>query len=1232
VSVQTTLLGIAIAVIVALVTALVGPLLVDWGRYRTEFETAASRLTGQPVRVAGSIDARILPTPTLILHDLEFGDGAGGRLRARALHVEFALGALMRGEWRAAELRLQGAELSLGLDGNGRLDWRPPAMAVDPDAVSIQQLHVDDGRIVLSDAASGASLELDQVAFAGEVRSLAGPVKGEGSFVIDGQRFPYRLSAGRPGEDGTVRLRLAVDSTTRPLTAEADAAVSMENGAPQFDGTVQLSRAVTRAAEGDALITEPWHVLSHVKGNPAAAVLQQVELQYGPDDRAIKLRGDARVSFGRQPHMDGVLSSIQVDLDRLLALPEAERRRPLAAIRALADAFAEAPALPLPMQLGLSVETVTLAGAPLQRLSGDIRIDSGMLDIQSLDLRVPGLTQVRLSGRLSAAPAGAVFAGPIKIETADPRGFAAWLADRSVAEAIAATPLRASGEMKIGSGAITVDHLTATIDRTKLEGRLAYAWASEDRPARLDAAFSSRDVDLDRVVALGRGLIAGGGFERPREGSLALKIGRAAFAGVEAKRADINVKLDRNGLDIERFAVGDFGGTALSVIGRIDTRSGAPRGAVVLDLDARTLGGISALAEKFAPAGTLASVRRATTRFAPAKLHAALSIDGDAAVPATAKFKLDGNAGPFRLDLQGETGVGDGTRKLALAGHVDANDGSALAELVGIDRLVVVDKHAGRLTLSANGPLDGELGVEGQLVAGGLDVATSGSLRLFGAQDANAGLSLKVAVANLRSPRPPAAGRVETLPLSLDARMVLADNTVSLTQISGTLADAPVSGRLRIGTSEPPSVAGEIEIGAVDLPAVLGAALGMPASSSGANTNTNAWSAEPFDAGLLGRVLGRVVVKSPRVALARSLAAQNVRAVVSFDSAGLSIDDIDGALAGGRISGGIMLQRKDETVTARSQLRIAGAAAAALIAVDRPSGAAPPVAGGLTLDVTLDGSGRSPVALLGAVQGSGSFVLQDGRLATLDPAAFDAVIRAVDSGLPIDAAHIGERMDKALSGGVLPVPLAEGSIGIADGQLRLLNTAVHAQGAELAVNAGVNLVESALDARLVLSRPVATVAAPDASVPAAATLASVARAGNAPQVIIALKGPIAAPKRTVEANALASWLALRAVDQQAKRLDALQGGREAAVPPAASPSDASAPNATSTTQPASRAKPVVVPRPKPVQPGPTADQLPPLPPPIDIRPAPAPRPQRTTPAKPAVPPAASGAASISVGP
>ena len=187
---QTTLLGFAIAIILALVAALVGPIFIDWGRYRGEFEARASRLTGLDFRVTGAIDARLLPTPTLMLQGVEFGrPNEGSKVRARALRIEFALGALVRGAWRIADARLEGPELTAGLDPSGHLSWPVPKLGFDLEGVAIERLNIEDGRAVLVDAASDSRLVLDKVEFHGELRSLAGPVKGDGSFVVAGQHL-----------------------------------------------------------------------------------------------------------------------------------------------------------------------------------------------------------------------------------------------------------------------------------------------------------------------------------------------------------------------------------------------------------------------------------------------------------------------------------------------------------------------------------------------------------------------------------------------------------------------------------------------------------------------------------------------------------------------------------------------------------------------------------------------------------------------------------------------------------------------------------------------------------------------------------------------------------------------------------------------------------------------------------------------------------------------------------
>ena len=72
---QTALLGAAIAIILALVTALVGPLFVDWGRFRDAFEAKAQHLTGLEVKIAGPIEVHHSPDAD--------GEAAGDRGAAR---------------------------------------------------------------------------------------------------------------------------------------------------------------------------------------------------------------------------------------------------------------------------------------------------------------------------------------------------------------------------------------------------------------------------------------------------------------------------------------------------------------------------------------------------------------------------------------------------------------------------------------------------------------------------------------------------------------------------------------------------------------------------------------------------------------------------------------------------------------------------------------------------------------------------------------------------------------------------------------------------------------------------------------------------------------------------------------------------------------------------------------------------------------------------------------------
>src|SRR5258707_11756845 len=150
------------------------------------------------------------------------------------------------------------------------------------------------------------------------------------------------------------------------------------------------------------------------------------------------------------------------------------------------------------------------------------------------------------------------------------------------------------------SRSIAIERLNAEIDRMAVLGRFAYSWASNDRPARLDAALTAPEVNFDRVHALAKAILGDTDFDRPREGALSFKIGRASIGGVEVKQSDVKMRIEPDGLEIEQLAIADFSGAALAIKGRIDTKAQSPRGAVTLYLDARSLEGVTALVEKFA--------------------------------------------------------------------------------------------------------------------------------------------------------------------------------------------------------------------------------------------------------------------------------------------------------------------------------------------------------------------------------------------------------------------------------------------------------------------------------------------------------------------------------------------------------------------------------------------------------------------------------------------------------
>ncbi len=1115
---QTTLLGLAIAIILALLAALVGPLLINWSGYRALFEAEASHLVGLDVRVTGDIDARLLPSPRLTLHAIEIGGSSDHKILASSLGIEFALGPLMRGEWRASEVHLAGPQISLGLDASGHVQAPNIAVGFNPDGLTIDRLSIENGKVILIDAANGASVTLDRLWFNGEARSLIGPLKGEGAVSIGTELYPFRISAGRYSDDGGLKLHVNVDPVNHPLSIEVDGALMLGGGEPRFDGSLNLARPVGIAPRGakqaGGTLSQPWRVSGKIKATAAAALMQQVEFQYGSEEQGLKLSGDANFKFGTNPRFDGVLSGRQIDLDRALAAGDGSRPLPAAAIRELAELGGGAFRPAIPIQIGIGIDQVTLGGSTVQNLRGDISTDANGWNLDRFEFRAPGFTQVRLSGHLAVDSSGVAFTGPAEIEAGDPRVLSAWLEGRGEIAQGDLRPLSLRGDVTLGSEKIAVERFKAEFDRKPIAGRLVYVFATANKLAKLDAELNAPELDIDAAFGFGKALLAGSAIERPHDMTIAAEIGRATLAGLAARNVGVRLKIEGDNYQIDRLAVADLGGAAFSASGRIVIAEPS-QGSIRVDLDAPDMAPVMALLARYAPDAAQA-LGRGAPAMAPAKLHARLTVEGGASA-TQAKFGIDGSLGKVRVALNGQANADPTTFRVGdmrLDGKLESDDGKALVAMLGLDRMVTVKAGQGALTVKASGPANGEMRVDGRLTAGGLEANANGSARPFAAHP-SATLNARIVRADM-APLRRAHDESTALPVSFEGRVALAGGQITLADINANIGGTNLRGKLGFALPRLNGLQGELDADTIDGVGLMAAAIGMPASAPSTDKDW-VWSTEPFLDGAFGELAGQVVLKAGRLELSPRLTARAFRSTLRFGKREFAFSGMTGDVSGGKLASQISFQDAEAGLTAQVKISLTGADAAVLL----PASARPPVTGSLGLVIEMAGTGLSPVALIGSLQGSGKITLDAAQFAGLDPRAFDAVTRAVDRGLTIDSARIADVVRKALESGQLAVKHAEGVIAVSAGQIRLSNVATESKDANLSISGNLDLTDGSIDARLMLSG------------------ASEA-AGARPDIFMALKGPIAAPSRSIDVSALTGWLTLRAVDNQAKRLRAAE--------------------------------------------------------------------------------------------
>jgi len=1186
--VQTTLLGLAIAFIIALIAALVGPYFIDWNQFRPQFEAEATRIIGAPVRVGGKLDARLLPAPSLQLHSVVVG-GANdlGKVRAAKLDVEFSLGSLMRGEVRATELTINGMSLDLGLDAKGRIDWPASTGTVNLGSLAIDRLNLT-GRIALHDAASRSTFELNDIAFSGDVRSLAGSVRGDGNFMLSGTRYPFRVSSGQGPDGNGTRVHLNIDPGQRLLLADLDGVLNFDSRSPRFEGAITLAAPPGQKGKGN---DPPWRIVAKVKADYSAARLEQIEVTYGPEERALKLSGNGDIRFGAAPLLRAALSARQLDADRFVAKENAtEPVRALPTLRALTSVI---PHLPIRAQIELASEQVMLGGRPLQDIAAELHGDDKSWQLRRLEFRAPGATRVSLSEASATSAAPDRFKAALSVESSDPEALLTWLQGRGEIAYRSQKPLRLRGDVTVAPEGFAIDTMKADIEGGTVEGRVTVSHRQADRGSRVDAELKAERLDLDAATAFARSL-AGPQGEWPDEGKLSLDIGRATSAGQELSPLLARLAYSPAKLSLEQLKIGQFESVTLDGAGNFDRVNAT--GWFALNSSAASLGRLTSLIVPFSPP-LAARLNAMGASPGPARLKLALDLTRNAGqsdrVQARATADLESallkgvttiTARPTVAAIQGVDLAALRSSDVGIESKLSSEQGRALLVLLGLDRAVAAGDGPAQFEGSAAGAWGGPLRLKAKISGTGLEAEAEGSAEPW-AQEAKASLSLKVRGADLGPLLDLKPADTLAQNIGLSSRVQLTGNRLTFDDLDSTLGGSRLRGSLAVTLGEEKEIDGEIGTDQLALAPAFALALGAAGHDA----------AEPLGTGLAKGWRGRIAFQALRGLLPGGSELQPVSGVVRSDGQSLTFDAIKGKIGGGDVTASVDAKPGANGIALNASVQFSGVDGTAL----RYRNLAMP-AGRASMQMTLTSQGRSASALAGALSGSGTLTLESARISGLDPRAFEVAVRANDSGQAKDDVRLKQIVEATLPAGALAVPSAQIPFTVRDGRLRVGATTLDGNGVKAIVSGGYDIAADQADIRAALSLTMTT---------------------GRPEIQLLAVGTPDALSRSVDVAALSSWLAVRAIDHETRRLDAIERGEPPppAPPPIVLPADGQLPIPEVTppapvVQKGARdprrppAKKAPAPRPPVVNapPAPVAGQpqVAPLPPPIDVRPAP----------------------------
>lgn len=1117
-----------------LFAALLAPLFVDWTGFRQQFEDQASRIIGKKVIVHGSVDARILPFPSITMNDVRVGQEPDGspQVHISRFSMDAELAPVLSGEALIFDMRIEDMSARIRLLKDGTLDWmRGSRPEIPARSIVLENVRIANGDITFIDEQSGRTRQIKGLNAAMSAKSLAGPWKAVGDASLDGEAGRFSISTSLDdGKSEGIYMRARVTPNNRPVGAEMEGQLALVDGKPSYKGTfLAFLQQKEEAQKPEADTTPAPRLEGTFELTNEKVRIPEYRLEVGSEADPYVVTGEATLDTGKDQEFLLLADGQQIDVARIDYDGSAGKtgRDPGDTVRKRFEHFVDiAASIPIPAVPGrasLKLPAILIGDTAIRDVRVDVRPTTGGWVVDNAIATLPGRTNMEAKGVLGLKGSPG-FNGHLLLASRQPSGLATWLTGQVDPVIRDLKALGFEADVRLTPELQRFDRLELQIGDGTLKGKVERQSLAGQTPA-LTAQLSGNRIDLEALRGLSTLFGKDGKADLSGHAIAAeLKADRFAAFGMEAGPTETVFSFAGNALSLERFSTKDLAGAQVTAIGRADLGKDGldANGRISFKADDPTAF-LTMIAQKLPADPLLGHLVRHAGWFAKTELKVTMAAGGKDQTGLSVKLAGTSNGSRVDMDLglQDPSAYPDGAG-LNLQATLENARAEVLLGQAGLDPLPFDStSEKGVLSLTLAEPQEGDSDVHVGFNAGKTAFDLKGK-------------------ANLRNP----AGVTGTFTTSVesdDATPYLIMTGVTLPQMSLALP-----GKLAAGLTLTPeliqltdingSVAGNGVTGHFDMDRKAAGLKGTGALSL-AQADLS-WLAETVYGPLLGEdgeystvPLGNSILADSNVTL--DLSAQTfwpdftgpVRAFKSRLSASggeLLMDQITGEWGGSNVTGSLRLGNASGSGFVQANLQANGGN---LSAISWFVDGAPLLDGHFGMKISGEGAGKSVRDIVAGFGGSGEIRLMETSVRGLNLDILNPLITTMDmTEGEINTARVNPTVDTLIGEGTTALGNVTVPFSLSGGKVDVQPLTVATPLATVTADGEADLLTGQLRASVNLGL------APGAN----------AVDGADPALRLDFIGPVATPSRSIDTLGLTNFLSLRAFERERHRVDRLQ--------------------------------------------------------------------------------------------